>query len=66
MKMTSGVRKRERQSRALDRLLAPHRDVRTYMTDLDGNPDVKRIAAWTERRDREVATLKQRTGRNFQ
>jgi hypothetical protein len=34
-----------------------------YMTDLEGNPDAKRIAAWTARRDAEIATLRKRTGR---
>lgn len=63
MKMTSGARKRERQSGALDRLLNPRRDVTAYMTDLEGRLDEKRIAAWTARRDAEIATLKKATGR---
>lgn len=63
MKLVSGKKKMERQSNALDRLLSPRRDMRSYMTDLEGKPDEKKIAAWTERRDAEIATLRQRTGR---
>lgn len=65
MKMTSGVRLNERRKRALERLLNPSRDVTKYMTDLDGNPDVKRIETWTARRDAEVAVLRKRTGQLF-
>jgi hypothetical protein len=63
MKLVSGKKKMERQSNALDRLLNPARDKREIMMDLEGKPDEKRIAAWTTRRDAEIATLRQRTGR---
>jgi len=48
MKMTSGRRKHERQSRALDRLL-----VAVF----------KASEKWETRRQAEIATLRQRTGR---
>lgn len=69
MKMTSGKRKQERQSSALDRLTASAftgsaAQRRCIAAAVDGVVDaVAASAQWTERRDREIATLRQRTGR---
>lgn len=57
MKMTSGKRKQVRQGTALDRLLA--QDPARWCTGTDPVRD----AQWEERRQREIATLKKRTGR---
>ena len=73
MKMTSGRRKQERQSRALDRLLAgtfvKSRACAQAAADdcVETGADMaKREAAWTARRDAEVATLRGRAGRKFE
>ena len=70
MKMTSGVRKIERQKRALERLQAqnPERWFKYLVIEQqDGTvvPDTKQIEARIARRDAEIATLKKRTGQLF-
>lgn len=64
MKLTSGRRKQQRQSRALDRLLAL-----TFEAAQQGRPAEKpeRTAEqWAARRDREAAILRERSGRRFE
>lgn len=63
MKMTSGRRRQERQSRALDRLLA-QKNAPPYV-DENGEIDARRVEAWITRREVEIAVLRERTGRKF-
>lgn len=61
MKLVSGKKKMERQSNALDRLLVA---VFKVTPDMESEHDVQAASEkWETRRQAEIATLRQRTGR---